>query len=351
MIKRPGELTWREINEQAEAVDATLKQLPRLTAPLLQARPLSRYGSIIFTGCGSSYCAGMIAGHAFARLTRTRGIAVPASELLLYPEIYLDRSGENLAFVVSRTGETTEVLVVMRELKRRFKLTTVGLTCYQESGLVRAADLAVVLAAGREESIVMTKAFSVLLLGLLGSIVELAGLELPAAKLGQIPAAVKQSLEANGAAVMKLGSDRRFSNFAFLGSGPFYGLAREAMLKLKEMAAVPAMAYHTMEFRHGPKALIDEKSLVIIFSSERERQFLSSVLGDVHKAGGKALVIGQQLDGLAAPAKSFSFNLSLDDHFQPLVYIHLAHLLGYARALENGFDPDRPRHLTRVVTI
>lgn len=350
-MKKPGELTWREINEQPEAVDATLKQLPRLTAPLLQARPLSRYGSVVFTGCGSSYYIGMIAGYAFARLTRTRGIAVPASELLIYPEIYLDRSGENLAFVVSRTGETSEVLVVIRELKRRFKLTTVGLTCYQESGLVRAADLAVVLAAGREESIVMTKAFSVLLLGLLGSIVELAGLELPASKLGQIPAAVKQSLEANKAAVMRLGSDQRLSSLAFLGSGPFYGLAREAMLKLKEMAALPAMAYHTMEFRHGPKALIDEKSLVIIFSSERERQFLSSVLDDVHKAGGKALVIGQQLDGLAAPAKSFSFNLSLEDYFQPLVYVHLAHLLGYSRALENGFDPDRPRHLTRVVTI
>ena len=61
----------------------------------------------------------------------------------------------------------------------------------------------------------------------------------------------------------RLGADLEVERFFFLGSGPFYGLACEAMLKLKEMSLSYAEPYHFLEFRHGPMSMVDARTLVV----------------------------------------------------------------------------------------
>jgi glucosamine--fructose-6-phosphate aminotransferase (isomerizing) len=89
--------------------------------------------------------------------------------------------------------------------------------------------------------------------------------------------------------VQSLATNRQIGQVFFLGSGPRYGLACEASLKLKEMSQTVSEPFHFFEFRHGPISMVDRNTLVVGLVSEAAHDYETAVLDEVRAVGGRTL--------------------------------------------------------------
>ena len=141
--------------------------------------------------------------------------------------------------------------------------------------------------------------------------------------------------------------------FFFLGNGPLFGLACEAMLKMKEMSLSYSEAYHTLEFRHGPKSMADGSALVIGLLSPNGLAQELAVLSDMQVLGARRMAITESAADLApgAAGEQVFLQSGLSQANRIVLYLPVLQLLAYQRAMAKGLDPDGPRNLTAVVTL
>jgi glucosamine--fructose-6-phosphate aminotransferase (isomerizing) len=144
-----------------------------------------------------------------------------------------------------------------------------------------------------------------------------------------------------------------FAKFVFIGQGPFYGLACESMLKIKEMALFASEAYHSLEFRHGPISMADSSMLVTCFLSERGRQEELNLLGEVRALGARTLVVCEKADtGIRAVSDHIlDLDSGLPEFHRLVLGLPVTQLMAYHAARKKGLDPDHPRNLNQVVEI
>jgi glucosamine--fructose-6-phosphate aminotransferase (isomerizing) len=137
----------------------------------------------------------------------------------------------------------------------------------------------------------------------------------------------------------------------FLGSGPRYGLACEAMLKLKEMSLTTSEAYHSLEFRHGPKSMVDEGTLVVGLLSDEAREAETAVLNEMKELGATILILAESGEGLSWADYVVSFESDLPELARLPLFLPVLQLFAFYRSVRKGLDPDAPRHLDAVVEL
>jgi glutamine---fructose-6-phosphate transaminase (isomerizing) len=343
-----GSRTLREISEQPEAWSAALARFDVDTVRVDRLFEERAPEEVVFTGCGSSYYLSMTAASAFQKITGLRAKAVPASEVLQFPESVFPRGASPLLVAASRSGTTTETLRAVKAVARR-GIPTICLTCAARSPLARSADLALCSPAGGERSVVMTKSFSSLLvLGLL-----LAAQQGGDAKfwreLRRLPALGRRVLKTALPLMREIGTAA--SRFVFLGAGPAHGIAWEAMLKVTEMAQRTAVAYHPLEFRHGPIAVAGPGTVAVIFGTDAGATLEAALVRDLRTHGASVVVLSDDGSREADAEVSVSLGVGLSDASRSVLYLPFAQALAYWRAVGAGLDPDRPRHLTSVVRL
>ena len=148
-----------------------------------------------------------------------------------------------------------------------------------------------------------------------------------------------------------LGENLDLSQVFFLGSGPRYGLACEAMLKLKEMSLTTSEAYHFLEFRHGPKSMVDEKTLVVGLVSEQAREAEIAVLREMKDLGATILILAEAGENMGWADQVVPFEAKLPELACLPLYLPVLQLFAYYRSVGKGLDPDAPRHLDAVVQL
>jgi fructoselysine-6-P-deglycase FrlB-like protein len=256
---------------------------------------------VAVVGCGTSWF--IAQSYAAAREESGQG----ETDAFAASEMPSGRHYDRLLFL-SRSGTTTEIY----ELAERVRGTTptLAITADARTPVGLAADEVIELAFADEESVVQTR-FATSELALLRA--HLGYDIAPAADAAERVLAEPLPRELLAA-----------RQFTFLGTGWTYGLANEAALKLRESAGMWTESYPAMEYRHGPIAVTDSRSVVWLLGPAPE-----GLAEDIAAAGGLAWAGGP-------------------DPMAELVRVHLAALaLGRAR----GFDPDRPRNLTRSVIL
>ncbi len=340
--------TLTEIMEQPEAWSAAIRSfdaaLPEITRLFQDASP----DEVVFTGCGSSYYLSMTAAMAFQRAVGIRAKAVPASEILQFPGNVFLRGERPLIVASSRSGTTTETLHAL-EVARRRGIPRLSLTCASKSPLARGADVAVLSPKGHEDSVVMTKSFSSLLLLallLVATRAEEADLN---RSLRRLPAVGKRVVKAALHVTADLGAEA--SRFVFLGAGPAHGIAWEAMLKMTEMAQRPSVAYHPLEFRHGPIAMAGPGTLVLCFGTRAGARLEADLAADIRRYGATVVSLRDEWPKTQDVDVDIALDVRLEDDVRCLLYAPFAQALAYHRAVGVGLDPDHPRHLTSVVRL
>jgi glucosamine--fructose-6-phosphate aminotransferase (isomerizing) len=143
------------------------------------------------------------------------------------------------------------------------------------------------------------------------------------------------------------GTEPGVERFFFLGSGPLYGIACEAMIKMKEMSITHAEAYHFLEFRHGPKALVDDKAMVVGLIGAQQFKHEAAVINEMAEMGGKTATL---IPGKAEVGHvTVHLPENLPSWTMPVIYLPVLQSMAHGRSLQKGLDPDNPRNLSAVV--
>jgi glutamine---fructose-6-phosphate transaminase (isomerizing) len=334
-----GQYTYNEIMSQPQAWLETLQTLQLQTETIKKF--LSKdYEQVLFTGCGSTYYLALAAAALYQKTTGIYAKGLPASEIWLYPEFSFNLQKKTLLVAISRSGTTTETLKAVEHFKRSGG-DVLTLSCYPTT-LSTLGDLNVVLVAGQEQSIAQTRAFSVLYLATVA--LCLLSEDRPLSSLESLGENCSQLLSHHTALAKTLGSNFRLERFYFLGSGPRYGLACELSLKMKEMTLSHSEPFHFMEFRHGPKSMVSESTLMIGLLSETHRAHEQAVLDEMKQQGAQILSLGNQ-------QATLSFQSEIHEDFRHVLYLPVIQLLAFERSIAKGLNPDKPNNLEAVVVL
>ncbi len=347
-----GDFTRLEIDSQPAVWQATLEKMAAQWGDLSQALAGLRGRPIIAIGCGSTY---YLAQHA-ATLLRSVGVtadAFPSSELALFPLEHLP--ADFVLLTISRSGTTTETLWAMDAYRKRFPSTgtILTVTCVPGTPMIEKADVVLLSEFAQEQSVAQTRSFTSMVIMCQVLATLLSGERGRMDALARLPGLLADFLARVGDLPEELGSDLSLDRFFYLGSGAFYGLACEAMLKTKEMTTSWSEAYHVLEFRHGPMSVVAPSALVIGMISDSAAAAEIAVLRDMKALGGRTLAMcesrgAHDWSGVDTVVELHS---GLDEWQRPVLCLPFIQWLAFHRALAKGVDPDNPQNLTQVIVL
>jgi glucosamine--fructose-6-phosphate aminotransferase (isomerizing) len=346
-----GQHTWTEITGQPEAWRVTLEAFTADRAALEDFLNQADFEQILVVGCGSTHYLAQTAAAILALCAHTPAHALPSSELWLFPGT-ASPSERTLLLAVSRSGTTTETLRALERFRETHGGPVLAVTCYPESPLVQQADLALVTPAGQEQSVAQTRSFTSMLLLTQALAATLARDEGMLEHLRQLPDVLEDLVARLGDLPQRLGTDQDIKRIFFLGGGPLYGLANEAMLKTKEMSLSYAEAYHPLEFRHGPMSMVDDATLTVGLLSDTARDYEVAVLEEMRVLGARTLVLTEDKGQKPLPADYLvCFESGLPEAVRGVLCMPVLQLIAYHRAMYKGLNPDTPAHLSAVVIL
>jgi len=352
----------KEIHEQADAVAETIADrtvrpdgvdLPELDDELLRGAR-----RIVIVACGTSYHAGLIGRYVLEAWGRIPVEIDIASEYRYRDPIV---GPGDLVIGITQSGETLDTLAAMR-LARSRGATVVAVTNMMGSQATRDADATVYTRAGLEISVAATKTFlaQVAVMYLIALRIAEARETLPAerrrelvAQLKQIPHDIQVLLEGGEDAIAAV-AERHHAKEFFLYIGRHIGLAvgLEGALKLKEISYTATDAYAAGEMKHGPIALLDEATPVVVVATDSP--VLEKVVSNIQEVRARgAHVIAVATDGtdLGAHADDVLRVPPTDWMLQPLLAVIPLQLLAYRIARARGLNVDQPRNLAKTVTV
>ena len=321
---------------------------------------------IIYTGAGTSAFIGDILEEALSG-TRFRGAcSVATTDMITHPYSYLSNDKKLLLISFARSGNSPESLGTIRIANSICNdIAHIYITCNAEGELAKSADktntlLLLLPPETNDESLAMTSSFSTMLF----TCMAISNIKILESQRSMIESLVKKSTEALSLYDEKIKSiaSKSFERAIFLGSGEKKGLAEESHLKLQELTDgnVLCVMDSFLGFRHGPKAVINEKSiLVYLFSSDpdvlRYEIDLVKQVNSNNKVVAQIAVSGEKVN---IPGVTFDLEVILgcdekqNGIYSSIPYIFTAQLLGYYKSLNMGFNPDSPSlsgNIARVV--
>ena len=313
---------------------------------------------VVITACGTAYHAGVVAKYAFEKIARMKVDVDVASEFR-YRNPILDK--DDIFIVVSQSGETADTLSALR-LAKQNGLKVVAITNCVGSTVSREADDVIYTLAGPEIAVASTKAYTtqVLCMFLLaikagklrGTLSEEESVKL-LTELESIPEKIQKILD--GKETIQKFASQQFNKDKIFYIGRQFDSATslESALKLKEVSYMHSEAFAAGELKHGPIALIDEKTLVVAIASEPELyDKIGSNMVEVKSRGATVLVITQDKTGAFTGKADEVFQIpDCSSTLASLLTVIPTQLFAYYCAIQRGYDPDKPRNLAKSVTV
>jgi glutamine---fructose-6-phosphate transaminase (isomerizing) len=354
-ITKPGaaEHTLAEIYSQPRIWSETETQLKQSGVLERLAETFSASTPWLFVGCGSSYYLSRLIAALWTKHFCIPATAVPASELLFAPEETLRRTAAKQVVLMSRSGETTEVLRAAELLQLHKTVQTLGVTCNSQSVLEKLCTRTLKLHWADEKSMVMTRSFTSILLAFQRLGLQFVNDNLFSTALDELPRKGQAWLDAHARKIQDFAGKRKFSDFVFLGQGAHYWLAQEAGLKVMEMSSSYSQVYHSLEFRHGPRAIAGPQTLITFFMSDAASAAETTLAGELKELGAPICLIVNRATPEMKKRCDLLVELALDgpEFARYAVTAIPAHLLGTAVGLRKGLNPDAPKNLTRAVVL
>ncbi len=353
----------KEIYEQPQAVADTIGErlrggrfeLEDLGLTDLEIQNLRR---MVILACGTAYHAGVIGRYVVEEWARLPCEPDIASEWIYRNPVL---AKDTLVVGISQSGETRDTVQAVR-LARESGARTVAITNLMGTQITREVDRVLYTRAGMETGVAATKTFTaqVTLLYLLALRLAQVRKTLPEAEIEQILGEV-QALPAKIAAYLDGDhpieeiAQRHYQKPFFLYLGRHIGLpvCLEGALKLKEISYIPTEAYSAGEMKHGPIALLDEETPVVVVATDSH--VYDKVVSNIQEVRARgAEVVAIATDG----------NEDIQHHADDVVYVPRTHpflqaalaviplqLIAYRIARLRGMNVDQPRNLAKTVTV
>ena len=357
----------KEIFEQPQSIRDTLES--RISHEEVYVEAFGHNAKKIFSetdhikiiACGTSYNAGLVAKFWLEDIAKVSCSVEIASEYRYRNSI----TPKNTLFVtVSQSGETADTLEALKNAKQHNPNSHTLTICNSaESSLTRESEIVFLTHAGPEIGVASTKAFTTQLVSLalmtvsIGKIkktIDINQEKLIANSLNRLPGLIEEALkhEQNIKVIAKEFDDK--FNALFLGRGTMHAIAMEGALKLKEISYIHAEAFPAGELKHGPIALIDKNTPVIVVAPKDELlDKLNSNLQEVKSRGSLMYVFKDELADISLHdnMKIIPITKGLGRITGPIIFSIPLQLLSYHVALLKGCDIDQPRNLAKSVTV
>ena len=354
----------KEIYEQPDAVAETVGdrlahgrvELEGIGISDDELRGLRR---IVIVACGTSYHAGLIGRYAIETWSRVP-VEMDVSSEFRYRDPVIDE--RDLVIGISQSGETADTLAAMR-LAREKGARVLAVTNVMGSQATRDSDGVLFTRAGLEIGVAATKTF----------VAQVAAMYLFALKLAEnrgtldeqvfstlvtelkdMPHRIEELLTSVDQPVRKMAEHWRDAGFfLYLGRSVGLGVALEGALKLKEISYVPTDAYAAGEMKHGPIAMLDERTPVVCVATDSPvfDKVLSNV-SEVRARGAHVLAVATEGNPeVAEHAEEVVYVPRTDWLLQPLLAVIPLQLLAYHIARGRDLNVDQPRNLAKTVTV
>lgn len=354
----------KEIFEQPDALRNTMRgRLSEDDATAvfgglnLSPQDLLKVKRIVFTACGTSWHSSLFGEYLMEEIAQIPVEVEYASELR-YRNPPMDES--TLLFAITQSGETADTLGALREMKRKGH-QTLAICNVVGSSIAQEADGGIYLHAGPEIGVASTKAYSsqclalvllALYFGRLRHMSYSAGRDMIEA-IKALPGLVERALKTNDEVKRIAKKYVHCDNFLYLGRHYNFPTALEGALKLKEISYVHAEGYPAAEMKHGPIALVDEKTpSVFVMPHGFIYEKVMSNLEEIKARGGPVIAIAAEGDTrIGEVADDVIYVPPVVSYLQPIVSGIPLQLLSYHIAVLRGCDVDKPRNLAKSVTV
>lgn len=354
----------KEIFEQPESLADTMRgRLNEEDATAvfgglnLSSQDLRNIDRIILTACGTSWHAALLGEYLIEETARIPVEVEYASELR-YRNPPVDKG--TLLFAITQSGETADTLAALREMKRKGH-PSLAICNVVGSSIAQEANGGIYLHAGPEIGVASTKAYTsqCLVLAMLNLYFgRLRHMSYPSGRqyideLQRLPDLVRESLKVNDEVKRIAQKYCECENFLYLGRQHNFPAALEGALKLKEISYIHAEGYPAAEMKHGPIALVDDKtpSVFIMPQGFVYDKVLANV-EEVKARGGPVIAVAAEGDRRVAKlADDVIYTPLVEEHLQPFTTVVPLQLLAYHIAVLRGCDVDKPRNLAKSVTV
>ncbi len=353
----------KEINEQPEALRHCIsgrmilnEGTCKLGGLQFTASQLKKIPHVRLLGCGTSLHACQVGRLAIEQLARVPAIAHVASEFRHNNPVI---DSDALHFAVSQSGETADTLSAVKEIQLKGGDVR-GIVNVVGSSIARQCGRGVYIHSGPELAVASTKAFTNMTAALLMFSIQISrtrNLTQSEGKkllkdLSDIPKNMEKYLAKTGPINEAVNAVKDAKSVLFLGRGVSAPVAREGALKLMEVAYIPCLAYPAAEMKHGPIALLEEGSPVVVIAPNDDlKQKTISNIQECRARGAKIILIHEEGDKISDEADISIPVPKTSPLISPLLTVLPLQLIAYHTGLALGCDVDRPRNLAKSVTV
>ncbi|WBW98085.1 glutamine--fructose-6-phosphate transaminase (isomerizing) [Oceanirhabdus sp. W0125-5] len=354
----------KEIHEQPKALRDTMTSRVALGEDVkldniqITKEDLERINKVYIVACGTAYYAGVVGKYVIEKMAKISVETDVASEFR-YRDPLIDEN--TLMIVVSQSGETADTLAALR-LAKKAGARVMAITNVVGSTIAREADDVFYTWAGPEIAVASTKAYvtqmvaldilALHLAKLKGTITKEEGEEFKKELLA-LPEKVEDALKHKEVIQKFASKNYHVKDMFFLGRGVDHAVALEGALKLKELSYIHAEAYAGGELKHGPIALIEDGTpVVVIATQEKIFDKMVSNIKEVTTRGAEVLAFATEgHEEIEKSVNSALYVQKTHPLLTPVVSIVPLQLFSYYMALEKGCDVDKPRNLAKSVTV
>jgi len=314
---------------------------------------------IVIIACGTSWHAGLVGEFMLEELAKIPVEVEYASEFR-YRHPILDK--ETLVIAISQSGETADTNAALKEAKK-LGVNTLSICNVFGSSMTRISDAVIYTKAGPEIGVASTKAFTTqlavlylftILLSKLRKTLNEKQIKDMIEGIRKIPLQLQSVLEEDEEIKKCAELYHKKLNSLYLGRGINFPIALEGALKLKEVSYVHAEGYPAAEMKHGPIALID-KNMPVVFIAPHDVFTYKKVLGNIEEVkarGGIIIAIATEGDAeIPKKAKHTIFIPKTLYTLSSILSVVPLQLLAYHIADRLGYDVDKPRNLSKTVTV
>ncbi|MCY6960569.1 SIS domain-containing protein [Clostridium brassicae] len=358
-----GYATAEEIHHQPRLWKETLEILSsdkeRISSYL--SKQLSKKGvKVILTGAGTSAYIGDTAVPYLSKILDVEVESIATTEIVSSPEDYLEREVPTILVSFARSGDSPES-VATYELAEKLvdDLSQIIITCNKEGSLAKRAkenenNLVILMPEeSNDKSFAMTSSFTCMLLTAL-TIFDMKNLEKNIAAFNKVISNGKRIIDTEIEEILKI-VKLYYDRVVYLGSSALRGLSKEASLKNLELTSGKIFAVNesVLGFRHGPKSIVNDKTLVFMFMSNNDytRKYDMDLLKEICNDEGEHKVISitynKDVEIEKISDKTFVVNEDkqevMEDAFAALNFIIYAQVFSLFYSLELGISPDNPR--------
>ncbi len=309
---------------------------------------LRNASNIYITGSGTSYNSGLLGKQLLSKFAKIKTEVIMSSEFQ-YSSDYLEPGSAVIA--ISQSGETADVLHSVKKAKEN-GAKILSIVNVPTSSLARMSDSILAINCGPEIGVAATKSFMGQLMIIYKIVNILSRSQMPFDEINQknLLVMVKKVLGLDSMIQDLISSlDKNIKDIYILGRSIHYPIALEGALKIKELAYIHAEGIAAGELKHGPLALIDKESVVVVLNPTDETyQDVISSSNEIKSRG--AYIIGIS-NKKADIYDQFVELPDVDNYLYPIMEIIPLQLMSYYLALEKQVDPDYPRNLAKSVTV